>query len=356
MKHSMISFNKQITMRIVIALWGMLLCPNALASDKVPVIVLERAFEIKAEDSDSVRMSKGKLVFSRFATSGNNKEIVVRDPFTGSEKVIVSGQKDAWFIAEDDRYIAYYDYFLSRAASPLILVNKASRKNVGSIKIRDGAYVGFLKNNQLFAFHGILPPNPHNKTSRVSVFEVPSLKFNRSFEIVGNGHFFLWQDGIVSLGSSDIVIYDAMFNQKLSASIPYTPVGNAYCGSSSLINVNDTAIFIAQCGTIYSFSLVRGVLEEKIKFPGKFYDLVPDGDLLFVIPKLESDVNNSCSAAIIDLKRWEIIERFKTKASISAYANNGKLVIVSRLSWDKALVSIYTYSMPKHSKKYEGGP
>jgi len=341
-------------MRIVIVLLGMLFCTNALASDPVPMILFERAFEIRAEDY--IRMEKGKLVFSRFAPSGNNMEIVVLDPFTGSEKVIVSGQKDAWFIAEDDRYIAYYDHFLNRAASPLILVNKASGKIVGRIKISDGARVGLLKNNQLFAFHGILSPLTQQKTSWVSVFEVPSLKYSRSFEIVGNGHFFFWQDGIVSLGSSDIVIYDAMFNEKLSARVPYTLVGNAYCGSSSLINVNDRAIFIAQCGTIYSFSLVSGVLEEKIKFPCKFYDLVSDGGLLFVIPKVESDVNNSCSAAIIDLKRWEIIERFKTKVSISAYANNGKLVIVSRLSWDKALVSIYTHSIPKHSKKYEGGP
>jgi hypothetical protein len=335
-------------MRIVIALLCIVLfCVNALADDRVPMIVLDRAFEIKAEDSYAVRIEEGKLVFSRFTSSGNNKEIVVLDPFTRVEKVIVSGQRDARFVAEDATYFAYYDYFLDRVASPLILVNKSSGRNVGRVTIHDGAYDGFFRNNQLFTFPGILPPNSHNKTSRVNVFEVPSLKFNRSFEILGNGYFFFWQDGIVSLGSSDIVIYDAMFNEKLRAVIPYTPVGNAYCGSSSLVNVKDTAIFVAQCGTVYSFSLVSGVLEERIKLPGKFYDLVTDGDLLFVIPKLETDVNNSCSAAIINLKHWEIVGTFKTKASTSAYANNGKLVIVSSLSWNRALVSMYTYGAPK---------
>jgi len=43
-------------MRIVIVLLGLLFCTNALASDPVPMILLERAFEIRAEDSDSIRM------------------------------------------------------------------------------------------------------------------------------------------------------------------------------------------------------------------------------------------------------------------------------------------------------------
>ena len=57
--------------------------------------------------NDAVRIDHGRVVFSKYNQDGNTQDVIAIDPADGGTQTLVTGVRDARFVAANDRYLAY---------------------------------------------------------------------------------------------------------------------------------------------------------------------------------------------------------------------------------------------------------
>jgi len=360
-------------------LFGLIISQFAYSDNELNVHVqLNHTYELKAQYP--IVVDKDRFIFSRYDKTGNTKEIVSIDPLSGSEKILVGGNYDSRYLADNNLYVAFYVPGRS-VPGKVKLLRKSDGKIFQSVRLAQGAFGAYFLHDQLMVLQilysipkstsywnvpnlttlnldllTVLQKQKQEKSlglqpiSQWSVFNLPTLKFMREFDAPAVQKMVHLPQEVVMLTNNHIGLYDETLKEKFATDFPHEPIRNAYCEAESLIVLNRLAIFIANCGEIYSFSLTDGKLQSRLRLKQRFYSLASDGRYLFAVPKLPVDLPEAAAGVAIDLSTWKVVGRFQAMGG-TTYANNSTLAVMSFPNWSKGKVSVYSYSLvPKPAK------
>lgn len=321
---------------------GLTVSQSSYSDDEFTLQVrLNNTYELKAEYP--VLVDKDRFVFSRYDKTGNAKEVVAVDPLLGTEKVLVDGNRDIRFLTDNVSYVTFYARGVG-VPGRVNLLRKSDGRVFQSGRLSQGAEAAYFADTQLFLLQGRSRTAPYSQpASHWSVFDVPTLKFLREFDAPVVKNFVRFNQKVVFLDKKHVGIYDNNFREIYSASFPHEPVDNGYCDPESLIVASGMAVFVANCGEIYSFSLADGKLESRLRLDQRFYSLASDGSYLFAVPEAPANLPGNTSGVVIKLSTWKVVGKIEAMGSAS-YANGSNLAVMSFPKWNHGLVSVYAYA------------
>lgn len=327
-------------MKKIIVVLLMIIYQPIYADDGLNIQVhLKRTYELYAEYP--VFVDKDRFIFSRYDKTGNTKEVVSVDPLFGKEHILAGG-RDVLYLADTESYVAYFEPGPG-VPGRVKLLRKSDGRVFQSVRLSQGAMKAIFVDDQLMVLQGWSRVAPYSKpASHWSVFDVPTLKFVREFDAPAVRTIVHLERETVFLDVQHIGIYSDNFGEKYSANFPHEPYLNGYCDPESLIVTNQMAVFMANCGEIYSFSLINGELKQRLRLYQRFYTLASDGKYLFAVPKDPASLSGYSGAVVIDLSNWKIVGKFKAMGYAS-YLNGSNLAVMSFPKWGKGLVSVYEY-------------
>lgn len=266
-----------------------------------------------------LRIDNGKVIFSHYSQDGNNQDIIAIDPKSASAEILVSGVRDAQYVAADDRYLVYSAGGAN--ARPLAIINRASGSKASPIRLRNHISWGHIFGDQLVAF----------QNEEALFFRLPDLKLERTKKIAGGRETQLWKSMIVTLGRK-LAIYDSQLAQIAVSDLPpRDPAARQSCEASNLRIYNDLAVIGVNCDQIAIYQLPNGKLLNVISAIPRFpsFDVL-DG-LLFV--------GSGDSYPIVGMRVYELSSGLElARLSVEAhylFANEGRLLAMSRSDWNK---------------------
>jgi uncharacterized protein len=243
----------------------------------------------------------GRLFFSQYDKSGNNYDILALDTENLSSEYILRGRCRAQFIAQNDKYLVVNE--TERFANPLVVIDRASGKQVGQIGLNDSISWARIKGHRLIAIQRRASHSGHSFEAHALVFDLPSLKIIKSLVIPGVYDVRAWQGRILAVGY-DLTAYDDDFNEMFKIALPKPKARGAYgCGERGPLRVyGDKAAILANCGEILIYDLPTRRLERTIPSYAHSYAMAIIDGLIFTSPKTPGgELMQGNSARVHDL-------------------------------------------------------
>ncbi|HTY26122.1 MAG TPA: lysozyme inhibitor LprI family protein, partial [Desulfomonilaceae bacterium] len=225
----------------------------------------------------------GRLFFSQYDKSGNNYDILALDTEDLSSEYILRGRWRAQLIAQNDKYLVVSE---GGSANSLVVIDRASGKQVGQIGLNDSISWARIQGHRLIAIQRHVSHGGHSFESHALVLDLPSLKIIKSLKIAGVYDVQSWQGKILAVGYN-LTAYDDDFNEIFKISLPKPKARGVYgCGERGPFRVyGDKAAIVANCGEILIYDLPTRGLERTISSHAHSYAMAIIDGLIFTSPK-----------------------------------------------------------------------
>ncbi len=240
-------------------------------------------------DYSVIRLIDGRLHFSQYDNTGNSFDLLslgFEDDF--SPEIVARGIRNGRFVARDERYLAITQQVPYGSAHPLRVIDRATGRIVGEIRLRDFIRWGRIAGGRLLLVQGGDTFSGGSSEYQAVEFELPELYRTKSVPFTGGREIAPWNGGLASLGVRDVSIYDDnMIRQG------YIPLGSPTsvdfgthrerCEAGPLRIAGDLCLVGANCGEIDIYDLRTRTLSRTIARDARFvYFTVVDGLLLSI--------------------------------------------------------------------------
>lgn len=314
---------------------AVLMASHLSAAESVEGLKQVASREFKAPEAMPTIVG-GRVVFSHYSEDGNNHDIVSINPTDGSSETLVSGARNARFVASDERYVIFTS--TTPVARPLVVQDRLSGERLSSIRLRDGIVWGHIAGNRLLIIQA-MSGNRTQSRAPALVLSLPDLKIEREIEVEGGFEVQLWNDKIIVVGRS-VSLYDMDFNLISTAEFPARDPASlrSSCNANSLRIYDNQAILAPNCRQIAVYDLAPLRLSQAFSGLGMFssFDIV-DG-LLYVT---DVDRTQNSGIRVFEFPNRRELARFSVNAQFLA-AGDGKLLALDQEEWRKpAFFSIF---------------
>jgi hypothetical protein len=282
-----------------------------------------------------------RLFFSQYDKSGNNFDVIAFDITNQSSEYVLRGRYGGRFIAQNDKYLIVSEK--GRFANPLIVIDKATGKQVKQIKLFHPILWARIENNRLVAIQGSWLNSGYALTAPVLVFELPSLKLIKSVEIIGGNDVQLWNGKTLSLGYN-LIAYDYNFNEIFKISLPERKRGEGVsCAATLPLRVyKDKAVVVTNCGEILIYDLPTHRLERTIPAYAHFYAVAIMDGLIITTPISEPKQINS--AHVYDLYSGKELAILPINAT-DLFVKGNRLLAVEREFAQPSVMTLYSVNV-----------
>lgn len=226
----------------------------------------------------------GRLRFWQYDVSGNTADVVELDIADASARIILHGTREGRYVASSGKYLVYTER--RSMADPLIVVDRATGKPVGQIKLAHGIRWARIEGDRLIVIQ--LAGGPAGLADRAAwlEFALPDLKIIKQGDIA-RGNVQEWNQNIVVPGKNQFIAYDGQLNElfRIAMPQPKRAEGNISCAGIGSFHVSgDMAVVAANCGQIQAYDLQARRLDYMIPAYAHSYQLAIVKGLLFAVP------------------------------------------------------------------------
>lgn len=255
---------------------------------------------------EDIRQIDGDLVYSHYDNTGNGKNIVNFDFTSGRWFNWVEGKRDPKLIAQDSRYIVFHTPH--SASFPIEVINRKTGATLSKIKLKSPVQQAYIEGNHLVLFQ------PSSPGQDIAVFELPSLKLINDAHYIP-GQIIVFRGSRIYTPISDssgvyLIGYDDQFNELGRLKIPH-PIEklNLNCQPQIVLNENDRAVLIANCGEMHIVNLKTFSIERSIPRYSYFYSVALYKGLIFTTTEKQSGI------IVFDMNSGAEVARFPIPAS-----------------------------------------
>lgn len=239
--------------------------------NKAPVdgIHIIQSLEFKGLQG-AARLQNGVVVFSHYDESSDAHNAVLLNPADGSFRNAVAGVPGARFVAEDDRYLVFSER--NADADALAVLDKRSGAKVASIPLRQSLQWGHIHKDRLIVLQG---GGAYNIKVTAQAYALPSLKPQKSAEIIGGNETAVWGNKIVSIGTR-LGIYGSDLREIAVVDMPPRDADTrGTCIAAPLRISGDKAVIAANCGQLIVVDLPSARVERVIRAgaSSQFFDI-----------------------------------------------------------------------------------
>jgi hypothetical protein len=227
---------RRFTLRIITLI---MLATAGMTQAQEPYRVLARHEHFRPE-FESMQVDADQLIFSQYDASGNSFEIRAIGADGGPGEVLVTGRRDARFVARNEEFVVFHEAAGSTRA--LVTVNRRSGRQEGRIKLNSFVNWGRIHGRQLIALQ---------HAADAFVIDLPDMKIRKLVPVPHARSAASWGERIVVLGEKELKIFGPDWEERASLQLPVRTRNRGHsCGSGPVNVQDDKAVFAFGCGLL----------------------------------------------------------------------------------------------------------
>ncbi len=315
-----------------------------------PLRIIASTDRYRPVDYPPIRLIDGRLHFSQYDNTGNSCDLLslgFDDDF--SPEIVARGIRNGTFLARDERYlIVVHQSGYYGLARPLQVVDRATGRTVGEIRLRDRVLWGRILGGRLLLVQGggEFSPARGAAGSQAVEFELPELTRTRTLPFWGGREIVPWRAKWLSLSARDVSIYDNAL--VLQGDISFGPpeavdfgTHKGTCEAGPLRVAGDLCMVGVNCGEIRVIDLqTRKPLRTIARDSLSVEFAVVDG-LLVSIPR-ENRKGQESPARVHDLATGRLLAAWRMEPGY-LFSEGKRLLVVrpARRRDEKWVLTLY---------------
>ncbi len=242
-----------------------------------------------------------RLVFSRFDTSGNAKEIVSIDPATGGATVVASHLHEPTVLSSDSSLTVVVDPYLEGGIEVAVFDSRTGTER-NRLKIERVPTASAVVGQELRLASTSEQYPPRLAVDIIDLSNNTQVASHELWNVPSNGRAIFWNGKIVLVSPGVITLYNEHLDKLASAPAPSNDIyARSFCGVHEPRSFGSLLIYQISCGRIVVFDLDRlAVVRIFERFdPSRFLSIDVENDLLFAAPT--EDERKPRNGAVFDL-------------------------------------------------------